>query len=83
MSSVPRSLEESPLHGRIGTVGRAVRYGLRSAEAVTFWVAIALPFVYLPLLVGGFSGGEALLFAALLGLNGVALVAGHDHDPSA
>ncbi len=46
---------------------------------VSFWVAIALPFLYLPLLYGGLSGQQAIVFVGLLALNGVALVTGHGY----
>lgn len=51
----------------------------RSVEAVAFWLAVALPFLYLPLMLNGFTGQEAIAFAALLAVNAVALVVGHDH----
>lgn len=49
-------------------------------EIVSFWLAVTLPFLYLPLLVSGVStNGELLTVLTLLGLNVVALVVGHDH----
>lgn len=50
-------------------------------RAVAFWVAVALPFCYLPLLVGGLGGGELTLLAALVVANALALVVGHEHAP--
>lgn len=52
---------------------------VRSMEAVAFWLAVALPFLYLPLLANGISGQEALVFVGLLVVNVVALVAGHGY----
>ncbi len=46
---------------------------------VGFWVAIALPFLYVPLLLQGLSNGDLLLFVGLLMANAFALVVGHDH----
>lgn len=46
---------------------------------VGFWLAIALPLVYLPLLLGGLSGWQAPTFGVLFALNVVALIAGHDY----
>ncbi|MFA1612330.1 hypothetical protein [Halobellus rubicundus] len=46
---------------------------------VAFWTAIALPFLYFPLLAGGLTGSEPTVFVALLLANAVALVAGHDY----
>lgn len=52
---------------------------VRSMEAVAFWLAVALPFLYLPLLANGTSGQEAVVFVGLLVVNVVALVAGHGY----
>jgi hypothetical protein len=46
---------------------------------VSFWAAVALPFLYLPLLLGGLAGGEATAFTALVAAHVLALLAGHDY----
>jgi hypothetical protein len=46
---------------------------------VAFWVAVALPFLYLPLLAGGLDGAKPTVFVGLLLINAVALVVGHEH----
>jgi hypothetical protein len=58
----------------------------RSLEVVTaplrfvaFWVAVALPFLYLPLLAGGLEGQQATVFVGLLFVNATALLLGHEH----
>jgi len=49
-------------------------------EVVGFWSAVALPFLYMPLLLAGISSqAELLTFLGLLVLNLAALLAGHDH----
>lgn len=49
-------------------------------RAVGFWLAVAIPFLYLPLVLDGFAGpDEILAFVALLVLNVVALVTGHGY----
>ena len=49
-------------------------------EMVSFWLAVALPFLYLPLLVSGVTtNSELMTVLMLLGLNVVALLVGHDH----
>jgi len=49
-------------------------------EVVGFWSAVALPFLYMPLLLTGISSqAELLTFLGLLVLNLAALLAGHDH----
>ena len=58
----------------LGSLKRPVEFGC-------FWLAIALPFVYFPLLMGGL--GEtmvALAFVALLAVNVVALYIGHGYN---
>lgn len=68
---------ESPTFPEVRTqVSRALA---RSVEAVAFWLAIALPFLYFPLVLNGFTDQEAVAFAVLLAVNAVALVVGHDH----
>lgn len=49
-------------------------------EVVGFWTAVALPFLYVPLLLSGIdSQGELLTFVGLLALNLAALLAGHGY----
>ena len=53
----------------------------RAAETVGFWSAVALPFLYLPLMVAGpQSTAEWLSVAALVAVHAVALVVGHAHN---
>ena len=52
----------------------------RVVEAVSFWCAIILPFIYLPLLFAGLnSGWTQLLFAALVAMNAVMIILGHQY----
>jgi hypothetical protein len=55
--------------------------GLVSAvRAGAFWGAVALPFVYLPVLATGpDSRSEQLFLVSLLSLNLVLLILGHSH----
>jgi hypothetical protein len=88
MSTVPSTIDPST-NESVRQVHGALRGALRTATgwiqwlvvAVSFWIAIALPLAYLPLLATGITGGEALLFAGLIGTNGVAFVVGHGHEP--
>ena len=62
------------------TVGAtAVRMAIGPIRFVGFWAAVALPFLYVPLLFDGIDGGRALVFLGLLVANVVALVVGHDY----
>ena len=48
---------------------------------VSFWMAVALPFLHVPLLLQGLHGpSETLTFLGLLALNLVALLVGHPHN---
>lgn len=62
---------------------RLVRLSLAVVVAplrfLAFWTAVALPFLYVPLLVGGLDGQQTTVFVGLLLLNAVALVVGHEH----
>ncbi|WP_380678032.1 hypothetical protein [Salinigranum sp. GCM10025319] len=62
---------------------QSLQHGARLVAAplrfVGFWAAVALPFLYLPLLLGGLEGGETFVFGLLLALNALALVVGHGH----
>lgn len=46
---------------------------------VGFWLAVVLPLVYLPLLVGGLAAPETTVFVVLLALNILSLFAGHGY----
>lgn len=61
----------------VASARQAMTWGVR---AIGFWLAVVVPFLYLPLLVRGFAGpSEVLAFVGLLLLNVVALVVGHGH----
>ncbi|WP_248896504.1 hypothetical protein [Haloplanus halobius] len=61
-----------PLERGLDAVATPLRF-------VAFWAAVALPFLYLPLLIGGLQGEQATAFVALLSVNVAALVIGHEH----
>jgi hypothetical protein len=57
-----------------------VRSLTTTTRAVSFWVAIAVPFCYLPLVARGLeTRGELVVFVVLLSVNLLALTLGHDH----
>lgn len=62
---------------------QSLQHGARLVAAplrfVGFWAAVALPFLYVPLLLGGLQGSETLAFGLLLAANALALVIGHGH----
>lgn len=52
----------------------------RPLEAVAFWTAIALPFLYIPLLIYGLeTRGQVGVFLGLVVLNLIAFVLGHGY----
>ncbi|AEH35807.1 hypothetical protein [Halopiger xanaduensis] len=61
---------------------RRVLHSLKGpAQFLSFWVAIALPFIHLPLLAQGLGDpGVTLTFLTLLAVNAVALYAGHGYN---
>ncbi|WP_233203896.1 hypothetical protein [Halegenticoccus soli] len=59
-----------------GAMAHAVVVPLR---ALCFWAAIALPFLYVPLLLDGLKGSAPLVFVGLLSANLVALYVGRAH----
>jgi hypothetical protein len=62
------------LRARIGGVPRLV-------ERVSFWGAIVLPFLYLPMLVMGLNTvEEGLLFLGLITLNVVMVILGQSYE---
>ncbi len=52
----------------------------RTVRWLSFWAAIALPAVYLPLLSVGIGEQTGTVFLALLGLQLIALLAGHSYN---
>ena len=54
---------------------------LKPLEILGFWAGIALPFLYLPLLVTGTTQTELFASVALIAVHAVALYVGHAHDP--
>lgn len=55
---------------------------LRPIEAVAFWAAVAMPFVYLPLLFTGVeTSAEQIAVVALVAVHVVALVVGKRYSP--
>lgn len=66
VENLPAQLRENPLTTPV--------------EMVSFWLAVALPFLYLPLLMTGVTtDGELLSVLVLVGLNVIALIVGHDY----
>jgi len=62
-----------------GTVSSLSTGAATPLRAVGFYAAIALPFVYLPLLADGVGPADAPIVGALLAANALALVVGHGH----
>ncbi len=48
-------------------------------QFVGFWMAVALPFLYVPLLLDGLAGAELTIFLSLLACHVLALFAGHSY----
>lgn len=53
---------------------------LAPIRGIAFWIAVALPFLYVPLLASGLqSSSVRLAFATLVVCNAVALLVGHPY----
>ncbi len=67
--------ERAPRETLLRRVGRPVRF-------VGFWLSVALPFLYLPLLAAGLDTvSRTVAFLGLITLNVVALAVGHSYQP--
>ena len=53
-----------------------------TVRGMSFWAAILLPLIYLPLLSGGLGSQTGLIVVGLLGLHLIALFVGHNHTNS-
>ncbi len=75
MDRLPRLnelVDTQPLGRSLAVVAAPLRF-------VAFWAAVALPFLYVPLLVGGLEGQQLAVFVGLLATNAAALVLGHEY----
>jgi hypothetical protein len=61
----------------VGHLRSALHRATTSIEAASFWSAVALPLVYVPLVIT--ATGPPLLLGGLVALNALALVIGHDY----
>lgn len=63
-----------------GSVVRPMEAVLFPVRVLAFWTAIALPFLYVPLLFSGLeNAATTVTFLALLACNATALLVGHPH----
>jgi len=78
----------TPNHGQnsTDTVDSAAAFARHGTSAIgatirriSFWSAILLPLVYLPLLSGGLGAQTGYIVIGLLALNLIALLVGHNH----
>ena len=61
----------------VPSIGKSL---LAPIRGIAFWIAIALPFLYVPLLASGLDSTAVLTaFTALVACNAVALFVGHSH----
>ena len=66
-------------NGLSSLTGTGKTVAVAPVRAAAFYVAIALPLVYLPLLAGGVTPDRFAVLVGLLLANGAALVLGHDY----
>ena len=69
--------------GNVDSAAAFARQGTNAIRAtirrVSFWSAILLPLVYLPLLSGGLGPQTGHIVIGLIALNLIALLVGHNH----
>jgi len=77
----------TPNHGQntseLDSAAALARHGTlaisSTIRSISFWSAILLPLVYLPLLSGGLGPQTGYIVLGLLALNLIALLVGHNH----
>jgi len=66
---------------RSPSLARPAHSLLGGVKRIAFWLAIALPAGYAPLLASGLDGRTSALLGALVVCNLVCLLVGHDYSP--
>lgn len=78
----PAPTELDPAPRRLRQLAQAATRGVaRLVRGVAFWVGVALPFAYLPLIVGGLARVELAAFVAIVTVHSLALVLGAGYRP--
>ena len=75
----PTEIADEPASKLLTVAESAGEMLTRPFEFAGFWSAVLLPFVYVPMLVGGVAAGQQTTFIALVALHAVALIAGHGY----
>lgn len=74
---------ENALEGRLArsaSLGGSLRWIRTQFAMLSYWIAIVLPLLYLPLLLARIeTTGELLLFLGIFGLHVLALIGGRSH----
>lgn len=82
LPSTPSALNADRLASSLAGILSGYEALFRPIEAAGFWAAVAMPFVYIPLLLAGVdNGSEQIALAALVALHVVALVVGKRYTP--
>lgn len=80
-ASTPSSGEKATRRGQTQPSSLVPQPVLTLVRVASFWTAIVMPFLHVPLLLTGIeTPSETVAFLALLALNVVALVLGHSHN---
>ncbi|MFB6134672.1 MAG: hypothetical protein ABEJ55_06760 [Halanaeroarchaeum sp.] len=78
--SIPSATDANEVASHVSNVLSEYDALVRPIEAIGFWAAVAMPFVYLPLLATGLdTPSEGLAFAALVLVHVLALIVGRRH----
>lgn len=80
MSGASSTVSDRTRAGATAFAASAAGMAVAPLRFVGFWAAVAFPFLYVPLLMGGLEGSEATVFLGLLVTNALALVVGHGYN---
>lgn len=79
----PSPRDSGDAHSSVRSIRQYVKLPSATVRQLAFWLAVILPFLYLPLLISGAgSAAERTVLVSLMSVNVVALYIGHDHDPA-
>ncbi len=76
-------LAKPPVVDGSGGTGLQASRLIAAVESIAFWIAVIIPFTYLPILaMDAFLPMKPLIFISLFGTNIIALLAGHNYNPT-
>lgn len=72
-----------PVFGRSGENASSGSRLVSVVESIAFWIAVIIPFTYLPVLaMDSLVPMKSVVFISLIGTNIIALLVGHNYNPT-